>query len=114
MVNWQVREGEPLSPSGVKVKNEWNCTAAPHPFCCYGADMDNVVFYVYRKGFRRNRISLRMMKSLLFVELGRNYSLKDLPCYKWLRNIDLWISFSFRTFKIAVSWFGVERYQPFG
>jgi len=68
--------------------------------------MDNVAFCVYRKGFRWNRISLRMMKSLLFVELSRNYSLKDLPCCIWLRYIDLEISFSFRTFKIAVSWIG--------
>jgi len=76
------------------------------PLCCYGEDMDNVAFCVYRKGFRWNRISLRMMKSLLFVELSRNYSLKDLPCCIWLRYIDLEISFSFRTFKIAVSWIG--------
>jgi hypothetical protein len=86
MVKWQVREVD------VEVKNERNCTSAPPPpplDCCYGAGMDNVTFYVYRRGFRGNRISLRMMKSLLFMELSRNYTLKNLPCCKWSRNIEL-------------------------
>jgi hypothetical protein len=61
----------------------------PPPIFRYGADVDNVTFYVYRKVLRGIRISLRMMKSLLFMELSRNYSLKDLPYCKWLRNIDL-------------------------
>jgi hypothetical protein len=60
VVNLQVREGEPSSPSGVEVKNEWNCTSAPPPlsavmartwttlsFMCTAKAFDGIVFLLY-------------------------------------------------------------------
>jgi hypothetical protein len=81
MVNWQVREVEPSSPSRVEVKNERNCTSAspptPTPRLLLG------------RGHGQLCVPQRLSRGSYDEIPVVHYSSKDLPCCKLLRNVDL-------------------------